>query len=252
MSQEEKSLQQGNGDIGGRDSKVAELLKEDAKNIKLTFRENFRRTIRQPITQLIAVLGMLFVFGLDYAVGRILSAVWEVDPPEEVVKLNHNMKNASNEIHNISKKLVELGAQMKQTLSKDPKLNRQFEALNTQLEKLQSAVAQSSSAAEKMAILSESLRADWLRLKESSRGVVDGVPDVILKEGEAVQVCDSLSTLGFLLAYGSSARTMTVAGSRYLEPGQRVFLDKEKGAYVDFIGLSGKQAKYKINCGRKK
>ena len=208
-----------------------------------------KATIKQPQVIIFSGISVLFALSLEYGFSRAMDTLWEPETPEEVIRLNNSLQVASKEITDASQQITLLAKNIKRTSTDDPELKKQLVQLADQLNSLNAAVSQTSVSAGKFELLTDSMKSDWARINASSDGKVDAIPDVILAAGDGVQVCNGLSPLGFTRYELDYAKISTIKGNSHVRPGKRIVIDKETGAYIDYLGITNDLAKFMVNCG---
>jgi len=227
-------------------SKIKEVLLEDAVVAKKDLLHRLSIALRKPVTHLIIGLTFTAAILAEYVISRAMDAIWEVQPPEEVLTLNSELHTASGELREASRELTTLAKRIDESKIEDPVLREQLSHLDKKLSGLNELVARTSDQTDKVAVISQALKEDWVRLKSREDRSIDGVPDLVLGNGEGVQLCNGLFSIGV-----NSARQglvwMTVAEKAvHLKSGGRVLLDDK--SYVDFIGSKSGKSLFKVHC----
>lgn len=107
-------------------------------------------------------------------------------------------------------------------------------------------VENTSSNTDRVATLSQTLQEDYVRLKSRFDGNIDGVPDLLLEIGEAVQLCNGTTSFG-VRQFQRGRVWYDLANSRDdAAAGSRIPIGDQ--GYVDFIGIRDNQAMFKVNC----
>lgn len=227
-------------------SSVKEAISQDAAIAKKNLAQRFREALTKPVTFMIAGLVFLFTIGAEYVFSRTMDALWEVEPPEEIVKLNTELQSSSGQLKETSRELEKLLSKIDTSRIEDPKLRAQLEQLDGKLLSLNELVKKTSEKTDKVATISESLQQDWSRVKSKSDGWIDGVPDLVLGIGEGVQLCDGLSTIGITQIQQGRVWLSLASKKKNLSSGSRMQLNDQ--AYVDFIGTKNNKALFKVHC----
>jgi|GEM_PF-3204184 len=222
------------------------FLKKDAEEVGKSLIERIRTAITKPITMTIAAAVFVLTLGVEYGFSRIMDALWEVEPPEEIVRLNSELQSSTGQLRETSEDLQGLVSRIDTAAIEDPRLREQLEQLNQRLLGFSELVDSTSANSSRVATLSQTLQDDYVRLKERSDGNIDSVPDLMLSGGEAVMLCNGLTAFGVRqLQQGrvwynvSDRRDDVVSGSR-IQIGEQ--------AYLDFMGVRDGQAMFKVNC----
>ncbi len=227
--------------------KVADVVKDDAKATENEFIRNLREKFARPVNLVFAALGGFLVLVADYGVGRVMDAVWRVEPPEQVIKLNKELQNASGAIKGSADELKSLLNKINPAEVSDPVIKSQLGELEGKLGNLTQLVEKTSSQTDKVAAISEAPHQDWVRVRERSDKRVDGTPDLVLARGDGVQICEGLSPLGIAgMSTNGKALVKTEEHRLWVEPGQRISFKED--AHVDYMGLKDKKAQFKIHC----
>jgi len=229
-------------------SDKAELPKDESLT-KKSFAERFKEALSKPVTLVIAALVFLSTISAEYVFSRVMDAIWEVEPSEEVIKLNTELQSTSGQLKSASKDLEHLILRIDQSKVEDPKLRDQLGQLDKKLVNLNELVKNASQKTDKVATISEALQDDWKRLKNKSDGNIDSLPDLTLGKGEGVQLCGGLASLGVTHLQNGNVWVTIVNKKKTLSTGARVALDDK--SYVDYIGTKNKKALFKVNCGNK-
>lgn len=221
-------------------------VSEDVASVKQAFSQRLREALTKPVTLVIAGLVFTLTIAAEYLISRVMDAIWEVDPPEEVVKLNSELHLASDELKKTSKDIASLVGRIDQSKIEDPQLREQLSGLDEKLFNLNELVVRTSSQTDKMATISEALREDWVRLKERAGQDIDTLPDIVLAVGEGAQLCNGLTPIG-VTRIGSNWATVNLGGeSKTMYSGARRTIGDD--AWVDFIGPKNKKGLFKIHC----
>lgn len=221
-------------------------LSEDAAQVRKRFSQRFREALTRPVTLTIAAMVFILTIGAEYAFSRLMDAIWEVEPPEEITRLNTDVRAASDELKQASQDIAALLGRIDPDSISDPALSDQLSQLDQKLLGLNELVSRTSRQTEKVAAISESLRQDWLRLQEQRSNAIDSVPDLMLAVGEGAQLCNGLAAIG-VTQLGSNWVQGRVRDRNYsLSSGARQPLGED--AWVDFIGARHGQALFKVHC----
>ena len=165
-----------------------------------------------------------------------------------MAQLDEGLKTASAELQASASEIRGLIAEIDvRSITNEP-LRLQFENLQNRLTGLTEIMERASAQTDKVAAISEALRADWERNRRAGDGRVDGVPDLILAAGEAVSVCSGLASVGVVRVTAGDGTVHVKANdwTYWMNPGQRIPLDG--GAALGFIGLKDDQAQMKVLC----
>lgn len=231
---------------GSETAEVKQRVTADVANVKQAFSQRLRDALTKPVTLVIACLVFILTIGAEYLFSRIMDAIWEVDPPEEVVKLNSELHLASDELKKASRDIESLVGRINQSKIEDPQLREQLSGLDEKLFSLNELVVKTSAQTDKMATISEALREDWVRLKERAGQDIDTLPDIVLAVGEGAQLCNGLTPIG-VTRIGNNWATVNLGGdSQTMYSGARRAIGDD--AWVDFIGPKNKKGLFKIHC----
>jgi uncharacterized phage infection (PIP) family protein YhgE len=194
--------------------------------------------------------GLLVFLGVsfEHTYSKVLDTFWETETPAEIVKLNERLQESTSKLNEASQELKALVASIGGNSADNPELDAQLDELTAWLSSFGELLDETSSGTAKVALLSKTLEQDFQRIKSMSDGTIDGTPNLMLTQGQAVQVCNGLAVLGFKSTYKDRA-SMTLSGaSKSFDPGDRTMLKKDNDSYVDFLGLDGEHAMFKLHC----
>lgn len=227
--------------------RLRDLIKEDARETRSQLGSSVHRTLSRPINLLFVVIGATLVFVIDYAAEKAMDAML-IDQPLQVAQLDAELKSTSAELKQSAVEIRSLIANIDPQSIADKQLRQRFEDLQARMSGLTSLVERASAQTDKIASISEALRADWERNRRVSDGRIDSVPDLVLTTGEAVSVCDRLATVGVvrITTDDGTAHLKTNDWTYWVNPGQRVPL--EGGGTLSFIGLNDGAAHLKLEC----
>ena len=222
------------------------FITKDAEEAGKNLLERFRTAITKPITMTIAAAVFLLTLGVEYAFSRVLDALWEVEPPEEIVRLNSELQSSTGQLRETSEELQSLVSRIDTSSIEDPRLREQLEQLNQRLLGFGELIDSTSANTNRVATLSQTLQDDYVRLKERSDGDIDSVPDLVLGGGEAVMLCNGLTAFG-VRQMQQGRVWFNVADRRDdVQSGSRIQIGEQ--AYLDFMGVREGQAMFKVNC----
>lgn len=231
---------------GSETAEVKQRVTADVANVKQAFSQRLRDALTKPVTLVIACLVFILTIGAEYLFSRIMDAIWEVDPPEEVVKLNSELHLASDELKKASRDIESLVGRINQSKIEDPQLREQLSGLDEKLFSLNELVVKTSAQTDKMATISEALREDWVRLKERAGQDIDTLPDIVLAVGEGAQLCNGLTPIG-VTRIGNNWATVNLGGdSQTMYSGARRAIGDD--AWIDLIGPKNRKGLFKIHC----
>lgn len=227
--------------------RLRDLIKDDARETRSQLGGKIHQTVSRPINLLFLALGAALVFVIDYGAEKAMDA-WLIKKPPQVAQLDAELKSTSEELKQSAVEIRALIANIDPQGIADLQLRQQFEDLQTRMSGLTALVERASAQTDKIAAISEALRADWERNRRVSDGRIDSVPDLVLSPGEAVSVCNQRATIGVvrITADDGTAHLKTNDWTYWVSPGQRVPL--EGGGTLSFIGLSDGAVHMKLQC----
>lgn len=227
--------------------RLKDVIKHDARETGSELGGKIRDVFSRPINLLFVAVGALLVFVIDYAAEKGMDSLLDVQPPQ-VIELDAELKTTSGELRQSASEIRALIADIDAQEITDVQLRTQFENLQERLSGLTELVQRASTQTDKVAAISEALKADWERNRRLADGRIDGVPDLVLASGEAVAVCNGLASVGVVrvTADDGTAHLKANDWTYMVNPGQRVPL--EGGATLGFIGLKDGQAQMKVQC----
>jgi hypothetical protein len=220
----------------------------DSAQSRPGFFQRFKTAIAKPITLFIAVLATILGVSFEYAFSRVLDTIWEAEPPEEIVRLNQDLQSSSDELKIASADLQSLISRVSLSTTDDPGIQAMLESLSERLSSLDGLITKASSNTEKAATLSKVLHDDYMRVKSISSGDIDGMPNLLLGVGEAVQVCNGLASFGIseieedgAIRYKLSEKSVrkTIAGNR---------IKISNNSHIDVLGIRNNQGMFKVAC----
>jgi hypothetical protein len=231
-----------------RTRRIAKTLREDAAATKDELWGKLTAVAGRPINLAFVVVGVLLYMTVEYVVVLAMDSLVGVDTPAQVEMLSADLQATSQDLQQSAEDIKALVAELDSAAATDPVLQGQLQELQQRLGGLTDLVEKTSVQTDKVASLSEDIRADWQRVQEATNGRIDGVPDLVLGVGEAVKVCDGQFTAGVLRTNSSTGQVevQTSKRRRWFNVGQRVSFSEN--AYIDFLGLSGSIANFKLYC----
>ena len=149
---------------------------------------------------------------VENLISRGMDTLWELEPPEEIVRLNKDLQASTSALNDSSKQLHELIASLSASTSGDDQLSAGLDELSTKLTEFDELLKQTSANTEKITTYSELLQQDYARLRSRSDGMIDGLPNLVLNPGEAVRLCGGSATFGIDTADEDGIRYTTGAG----------------------------------------
>ena len=224
---------------------IRDVIREDARKTKEQLSSKVQATWKRPVYVLFVVVGAALGIAANNIARRVIDAMLE---QPQVVQLDSDLQAASEELQESAEEIKTLVEQIESLSTADPALKNEFASLQERLIGLTELVEKTSAQTEKVAVISEALREDWQRNRQSGNRRIDSVPDVVLASGDAVRVCNGLASIGVIATDSSdgSAQIKVKDWTYRVQPAQRVPL--EGGAAVDFIGLDGDNAQLNVNC----
>lgn len=240
LEQEDKTNNTDSGD-------TRSFISRDVEEAGKTLLERIRTAITRPITMTIAAVVFFLTLGIEYGFSRILDSMWEVEPPEEIVRLNNELQSSTGQLRATSEELQNIVSRIDSSTIEDPRLREQLQQLNERLLGFSELVDSTSANTSRVATLSQTLQEEYVRLRERSNGAIDSVPDLILGGGEAVMLCNGLTAFGVRQMQPgrvwfnvADRRDDAMSGSR---------IQIGENAYLDFMGVRDSQATFKVHCG---
>jgi len=224
---------------------IRDVIQEDVRETTHELSSKLRATWKRPVYLLFIIAGAAIALTVNIVARRVINSM--LGEPQ-VVQLDSELQAASVELRESADEIKSLVEQIESRAAADPALKSEFAALQARLIGLTTLVQKTSAQTEKVAVISEALREDWQRNRQSADRRIDAVPDLVLNSGDAVRVCNGLASVGLIGtdAADGSAQIKVKDWTYRMKPAQRVPLDG--GAAVDFIGLDGDTARLQISC----
>lgn len=225
--------------------RIRDVIKEDARETKEEIGSKWRATWSRPVYLVFIIAGAAIGLAVNNVARRFFDAMLE-EP--QVVQLDSDLQAASDELQASADEIKTIVAEIESRTATNPQLKDEFAVLQARLIGLTALVAKTSAQTEKAAVISQALREDWERNQQIANRKIDSVPDLVLGSGDAVGVCNGISSVG-VIATDASAGTVQIKVRDWtyrVKPAQRVPLGG--GATLDFIGLDGDNAQLQISC----